>query len=276
MPKLKSLALPAVLCGVLLLAAVPRRGSVAIELDGIVRPGRIVHVGSASDGRLEAVLVDRGDFVHAGQLVAELDLSVERAVMALAKARSERTAPVRAAEVELVRIEEKLANHRSLFEEGILTSDDLHDTQIEKQEAELALTDARERLELAALELRHARAVVERGHIRSPIAGAVVDRELSPGELVGRGGTSTVLTIAQLDPLAIVVEVPESELGKVAVGTEVEVRFAEGGTTSRALVVTEVSPVVDEATGTFTVTLALPNPDRRIAASRSCRVRFLR
>jgi RND family efflux transporter MFP subunit len=261
--------------GLLVVAAVPRKTRPAVELDGTVRAGQTVEVGSASEGRLASLLVDRGDFVHAGQLLAELDLEVERAAVAVAKARTERTAPLRAAEMELQRLEDKLATHRALFEEGILSSDDLHDTQVEKQEAELVVADQLEQLEIAAQELRHARAVVDRGRIRSPIAGAVVRRGHAPGEIVGLASPRPIVTIAQLDPLAIEVEVPASELRKIAVGAQAEV-LLPGIDGSRAAVVRHVAPVVDSRSGTFTVELELPNPDRRVTAGLACRVRFLR
>jgi RND family efflux transporter MFP subunit len=247
-----------------------------VELDAVLRPSRVVHVGSASEGLLESVLVDRGDFVQAGQLLAELDLTVERASAALAKSRAKQVAAQRAAEVKLDHVEERYENHQSLFEDGILSSENLGETQFERQLAELELLQAEEQNEIAQCEYRRARAIVDRGRITSPVAGAVIDRNLSPGEVVGRGNPSTIVTIARLDPLIVDVNAPLALLGKVGPAMKAEAIVEEPTQRSIPAKVKTVSPVVDVASGTFAVRLELPNPDFRIPAGLRCRIRFLR
>ena len=245
-----------------------------IDLEAIVRPSRIVHVGSAADGLLQSVLVDQGDSVQAGQLVAELEQTVERAAANLAKARSSQIATLRAAEIKLGHLEERCANHQTLFEDGILSSENLDQSQLERHMAEFDVLAAEERAVISKFEYRRARAVVDRGLILSPVAGVVIDRSLSPGELVGRSGESTIVTIAQLDPLIVETFAPISLLGKLHTGMQAEVSIDTPRKQTKSAVIKTVSPIVDAASGTFSVRLELPNPDFQIAAGLRCKIRF--
>ena len=257
-------------------AATPpqQNGKRTTELDAIVRPSRIVRVGSAADGLLDTVLVDRGDFVQAGQLIAELDQTVERASAELAKARSKQIATLRAAEIKLGHLEERASNHQALFEDGILSSENLGQSQLERQLAEFDVLAAEETATIAKYEYLRAQAVVDRGRIASPVAGAVIDRSLSPGEIVGGSGESTIVTIAQLDPLIVEAFAPISMLGSLRPGLKAEVVFEGVRTPSKIAVIKTISPIVDAASGTFSIQLELPNPDFRMKAGLRCTLKF--
>ncbi len=263
-------------CALLGAAATPTQQRVksAIELDAIVRPSRIVHVGSAANGLLDSVLVDRGDFVQAGQLIAELDQTVERASAELAKARSKQVATLRSAEIKLGHLEERFANHQTLFEDGILSSENLSQTQLDRQLAEFDVLAAEEISTISKFEYRRAQAVVDRGRITSPVAGAVIDRRLSPGEIVGGSGESTIVTIAQLDPLVIEAFAPIALLGKLRPSMKATVVLDGAKGKSKTAEIKTVSPIVDAASGTFSIRLELPNPDFRMKAGLRCTLQF--
>jgi multidrug efflux pump subunit AcrA (membrane-fusion protein) len=125
---------------------------------------------------------------------------------------------------------------------------------------------------LAELEQQRATAALELRTIRSPVAGVVMERLLSPGELVK---LNPILKIAQIDPLRVEVFAPVALLGKVAVGMKAQVmpEAPVGGVYSARVKV--VDRVVDAASGTFGVRLELPNPDYRLPAGLKCKVRFL-
>ena len=107
--------------------------------------------------------------------------------------------------------------------------------------------------------------------IRSPVAGVVTDRLLSPGEFVK--GTA-ILKLAQIHPLRVEVIAPVALLGKIAVGMRAEVQPEAPVSGSYPAIVTVVDRVVDAASGTFGVRLELPNPNYRLPAGLKCKVRF--
>lgn len=124
---------------------------------------------------------------------------------------------------------------------------------------------------LAELELQRAIAELAMRTIRSPITGVVVERFLSPGELVDQ---APIVKLAQIDPLRVEVFAPVALVGKVSVGMTAQVMPeapVNGVHTAR---VTVVDRVVDAASGTFRVRLELPNPDYRLPAGLKCKARF--
>ena len=80
----------------------------------------------------------------------------------------------------------------------------------------LELEQAREQKRLAALELKMALEALMRRSITSPISGVVLDRFMSPGEVVE---DQKILTVAQIDPLRVEVILPASRFGSIVVGT---------------------------------------------------------
>jgi multidrug efflux pump subunit AcrA (membrane-fusion protein) len=126
---------------------------------------------------------------------------------------------------------------------------------------------------LAELELQRAAAALDLRLLRSPINGVVMERFLSPGELVRQ---SPIVKLAQIHPLRVEVFVPVSVFGKVAVGMKAHVmpEAPIGGVHVARVKV--VDRVIDAASGTFGVRLELPNPDHRLPAGLKCKVRFLR
>lgn len=175
-------------------------------------PGREVVVGTDFPGRLERVAVEEKQRVKKGDLLAEIDVSEERAALAEAKARvAEAEADVRLAEVEIARA-------RQLFEGKVGT----------KQAVDRAERDrdaARARRETAKAQVDALSARIAKGRVVAPIAGVVLAKHVSTGETVERG--ARVATIADVDRLRVEAEVDEADSGKVRLGAPVVVK-AEG------------------------------------------------
>ncbi len=247
----------------------------AAELDGVLRPSQLVDVGTAADGVLETVLVDRGERVQLGQLLAELDMSVEEATAELARLRSRQVAAIKAAEIRLQRLEDRLSDHETLFEDGILSSEDLRETRVEKELAEFALIDARENRTIAEFEYRRARSIVDRGRIKSPVSGIVVERFRSAGEIASRTSAEPIVRIAQMDPIIVETFASVAHLGRIRTGMEAEVRVAAPKEIVRMGKVTVVDRMLDAASETFGVRVEIPNPGFRLPTGLRCRVRIL-
>ena len=105
----------------------------------------------------------------------------------------------------------------------------------------------------------------------SPITGVVLERLMDPGEYVGK---EPILRIASIDPLYVEAVLAKSVFGTIYPRAEAEVILEEpiGGTYAARISV--VDPVIDAASGTFSVRLELPNPDGTIPAGLKCTVRF--
>ncbi len=250
-------------------------GTTAREFDAVLLPAHRVQISTAAIGLLRTVEVERGDRVRAGQVLAVLDSGVERAELEVMRARAESDIAVGIAEIEYALKSARLEQRQSLFEDGLLSVDDLAQYRSERDLAQLELEKVREDKVLAALELERAQAQLDRRTVRSPFDGVVVERHMSPGELVSRNQDDVILELAQLDPLIVEVRVPQSMLAFLRKGMKAVVRPEAPFAHDIECEVTVVDPVVDAASGSLRVRLALPNPDHSIPAGLRCRARFL-
>lgn len=216
------------------------------ELECLVEPHIVVNVGSPVDGVLEQVLVNRGDRVRKGQVVARLQAGVEAAAVKLSEAH-----------VEFGR--RRAERNETLFEKQLISAQDRDELVTEVRLREEELKKDRETLKLRT--------------IVSPIDGVVVERRLAPGEFI-RSDKSVVLKLAQINPLNIEVIAPARLFGALRVGMSGKVNLAPFFPGTHQAKVVVVDKVIDAASGTLGVRLQLPNPDNKIPAGIKCGVLF--
>ena len=266
-----------VLCAggaVVALGEAPRSTLDEIPFDAVAHPNRIVNLGAATDGLIAEVAVDRGDLVQVGQVVATLDVAVGRAQTDLSRAHAARQAPRELAATRLEDARRRLAYQEELLGDGYSTPDQVESARTEVRIEELALANEAELTAIAKLELARAEALLAQGTITSPVCGVVIERYLSPGEILSRSGQAEVVSIAELDPLLVEVHVPIELFERILVGDSAEVAFDAPGAPRRGAEVTVKDRVVDTASRTFRVRLSLPNPDYALPAGLRCRVTF--
>ncbi|SPP66886.1 efflux RND transporter periplasmic adaptor subunit [Nitrospira lenta] len=246
--------------------------SVASDLSCLILPYMEVAIGSPVEGLLESVTVERGDVVKKGQVLATLESSVEKATVALARAKAGVEAEVRTSIVKEEFALRKLARASDLVKSSSIAAHEADEAKTEKRLAEIAHAEAVENTRLAELELQRSTAALSLRTIRSPIAGVVVERHQHPGELVNK---DPILKLAQIDPLRVEVFAPLPMLGQVAVGMQADVRPSDppGGVYKARVSI--VNKVVDSASGTFGIRLEIPNHDHRLSAGLHCSVNFL-
>lgn len=249
----------------------------AQHVDCLIEPNDVVSVSSPVHGVLTEVKVKRGDLVKRRQVLAKLESSVERATLALARARARMEARIESSKTRLELNTQRLERSELLFERALIAADQKEEASAEKQMAEMSLREAMDNKHLAKLELRRAIAVLKRRTIRSPLDGVVIERFRSPGEFTNRDSSreTAIFEIAQLHPLRVEVFAPLSLLGQVSAGTEAHVTIEAPVNSVHRVRVTTVDRVVDSASGTFLVRLELPNPEFKIPAGLKCTVEFL-
>ncbi|MCP4005538.1 MAG: efflux RND transporter periplasmic adaptor subunit [bacterium] len=240
-------------------------------VDCIIEPFEVVEIGSSVIGVIKSIQTERGDFVKAGQIVAELESSVEDAAVALARTRAKIDSNVRSRASELQLRERRRQRGGKLFKRDAVSLDARQELDTEADIARYEYYRALEEQRLAELELIRAVAAAERRKIRSPVAGVVVSRSMSPGEIPHE---DTILTIAQIDPLRVDVILPAAKFGTIKKGTRATIAPELEGNDAHVASVTIVDQVIDAASGTFGVQLELPNPDFAIPGGLHCRVRF--
>jgi len=255
------------LFGVVVLASSAR----AQTLDCLINPNLIVAVSFSTDGVLDTVAVDRGDLVKEGQVLATLESSMEKATVALAAARARVESAMKSNQVRMDFGVRRFVRTDEMYKKNLVPLKELDEAETGKILAEIGVFEAKENRELAELELERARVALAQRSIKSPVAGVVTERLLSPGEFVK--GTA-IVKLAQIHPLRVEAIAPVALLGKIAVGMRAEVQPEAPVSGSYPATVTVVDRVVDAASGTFGVRLELPNPNYRLPAGLKCKVRF--
>lgn len=228
---------------VFMFAAAARAGDLP-PFEGLIEPREVVNFGSQVPGILEKVMVERGDRVEVGQVLARLKSGVEAAAL-------------RTAEAKVDFGQRKSQRNEELTRKKLISVHEKDEIETELQLARLMVAEAKEQLELRV--------------IRSTVKGVVVKRTGAPGGYVGE---EPFLTVAQIDPLNVELVIPSQYIGSIKEGAMAKVLPDEpvGGEYTARVVV--VDKVIDAASGTFGVRLELSNPQLKLPAGMKCRVLF--
>jgi len=252
-------------------------GSVAIAetdttgLDCMIEPYMTAELSSPVSGILQEVLVDRGDRIKKGQVVARLNSEVEQAQVDLTRARAELMSDIKATEARhdlKERMEKRLGE---LLKKNMVAFSEHDEAQTEEIVAHYQFMNAKEEKHIAQLEHQRAEKILKQRSIVSPLTGVVVKRLKAPGEYVEE---TPLLKVAQIDPLNVEIIAPISMYGKITRGMQVYVLPEQplGGKFLAKVVI--IDSVVDAASATFGVRLELPNPEHKILPGLRCSIEF--
>ena len=111
--------------------------------------------------------------------------------------------------------------------------------------------------------------MVENTVLVSPINGVVTARNYDPGDMTGG---SPILTIEQLRPVKVLVNVSEGEFTKVRKGMKVDIKLDVYGDEVFTGTVSLIHPTIDPTTRTFTVEIDIMNNDERVRPGMFARV----
>ncbi|MBI9087386.1 MAG: efflux RND transporter periplasmic adaptor subunit [Desulfobacterales bacterium] len=243
-------------------------GAETLEYDGLIEPCLIVDIGAPAEGIVATVTVERSSPVKKGDILVELESSVEQAALEKTKAMAAFDGEIRLQQTQLAFARRVHQRVKQLA--AISTHDkDLAETEITR--TVYRLKKAQESHTLATLELKKAQAVVALRAVKSPISGVVVERYVSPGEYVN---SQPLLRVVKIDPLRIEVIVPARIFGKINPGMTATIapELPEYG--EQTATVTIVDKVIDAASSTFGVRLELPNTKHTMPSGMKCLVRF--
>lgn len=240
--------------------------------DCILRPSTTVRVGTPVSGILAEVLVDRGDQVNAGDVIARLDVTLQDMAIRSAQARIESNAEVEAAEARVVMLTAQRDRNKALLDRNVVSAAQLEEAETELQVAQNEVLIAQQNRLIAEVDLEQAQAERSRRHIRSPIDGFVIERALSAGEFWSED--TPLVTLANVELLHVEAIVGIEHYEAVAAGdSAIVVPEAPLGGQYQARVAV-IDPVFDAASGTFGVRLDLPNPEFAVPAGLRCQVTF--
>lgn len=233
--------------GIQLAQAGPLAMDLSLPFPGEVRfdEDRTAHVVPRTPGVVEQVLVNLGQPVKKGQLLAVI------ASQQISDQRSEQAAAQR--RVELART--TFERERQLWQEQISAEQDLLQARQALQEAEIALNNARQKV--SVLSGNSTATGGNRYELRAPFDSVVVEKHLTLGEVVN--DSTSVLTLSDLSKVWVTFGVSPKDLESVQVGKTVSISAAEldAQVTGK---VSYVGSLLGEQTRTATVRVSLENP----------------
>ena len=231
---------------------------------------RYAKVSSPLVGRVVEVRAKLGDKVAAGQVLLSLESAdLGAAYSDFVKAESD---------FQLSKRNYELA--KDLYESKAMSKKDLVQAENDFLKAQAEFRRTRERLlalRVPAEELdkpRTERLITSRFDLKSPLAGTVVERNVTVGQMVGADPTQVLYTIADLNELQVVAEVYERDLSRVSKGAAVTVTVEAYPDETFSGTIVYVGDVVDPTTRTIKVRCNVTNRDLKLKPEMFAQVRL--
>ena len=217
----------------------------AITLTGHVEAENEASYGFRISGRVIERLVNVGDTVKPGQVMARLDPQNEQNALRSAQA------ALSAASANLAQTRNQFERQGQLLARGFTP-------RAQYEQAEQAFLNAKSQVENAEAQLLIAQDRLGYTELKADSTGTVTRRLAEPGEVVQAG--QTVIDVARKEGRDGVFEVPAQMLGALPGEPHVVVALASNPAITAEGRVREISPQADPVTRTFRVRVGLENP----------------
>ncbi len=231
-----------------------------VETTGTLDASEEAVVGSEAGGTVEKILVDLGDRVEAGDVMAiidqrEAELNVRDAAATLDSA--EKTVLK-----ELARKEDSSASlkrYEELYKEALVSQAQFDAVKTQSDVAAASYNEAISRQDGARARLSMSKKKFSDTVIKAPISGTVSKRYVSAGEVIK--DKSPVLRLVSSRSLKLRGTIPEAFVPLVLQGQEITVTVAAYGNRQFKGIIKRVGPEVNPATRTLDIEALVPNPD---------------
>jgi RND family efflux transporter MFP subunit len=256
--------------------------SSVLDATGYVTARRQATVSAQITGTMTEVLIEEGDHVKAGQVLARLEDTAQRAALAQAQAQ------FHSAQALLVQYQSQLAQDQrdvkraeDLVERKLVSEQAVEQARTLVQTQSAQLESQRRQIELTAANVRSAQVQLDYCTVRSPFTGVVIAKAAQVGEIVspfsaGGGFTRTGIgTLVDMESLEIEVDVNESYINRVQPRqpvTSVLNAYPDWKIPSHVIA---IIPTADRSKATVKVRIGLDLKDDRIVPDMGVRVSFL-
>jgi len=215
----------------------------SIHAIGTLAPVEGVTISADAEGTITRIVADSGTAVKSGDLLIELDTTVEVAQLAASQARAD-----------LARVNADRA--KDLWERNT------------SSKSEFDLADATYKQALA--DVAAINALIAKKQVRAPFDGRVGIRLVNVGQFVARG--RALMPLQKLDPIYANFSIPQRQLPSLAMGQEVAI-LVDAFTDQRfAGKITAINSEVDAATRNISIQATLANPEEKLRAGMFARI----
>lgn len=232
---------------------------------GQVKPQQSVEIRSQVDGLLQEILVQEGQLVSAGQLVARIDDRAINAALSQAKA-----------ELDVVQAQLDIAKRDLQRYQNLTQSQAISAQQKDQQQAQVQQLQAELRRVQATINAQQVQ--LSFTQITSPISGQVGIRNVDAGNYVRPSDAQGLFSVVQLDPISVEMALPQARLPQLQrlmqqirkqQAVEVQAYLQDGAELLATGQLTVVDNRVASGSGTIKVKADFANPDHRLWPAQS-------
>jgi membrane fusion protein (multidrug efflux system) len=206
--------------------------SATYHTTGAIASDAEARVLAKTSGEVIEVLVEEGDFVAAGQVLARLDGDRLRLEVAHARA-------------VLDKVTKDYERNLQLLEKNLVSASSVESLRFD-------LESLRASFELKKLDYNYT-------SIRAPIAGVISSRDIKLGQSVD--ANATTFRVTDTSRLVAYLKIPQNEMAKFSAGHISDVHVDAMPDNSFAATIALISPTIDTTNGTFRATIYIENKD---------------
>jgi membrane fusion protein, multidrug efflux system len=258
---------------VLVADVIQRDVPVYLELVGQTMGFQDVEIRARVEGYLTNMSFQEGSLVRKGDLLYEIDRLPLEAILAEARANQA------TAEAQLAKANNDVARYTPLVAKQAVSQRELDDARALQDAATAQVEATKAAVAKSTLDLSYTR-------ITAPISGLVGTTLVKTGNLVGRGESTLLTTISQIDPALFRVGVTEADYlrvarraldggGRAGRQANIQLTLADGTVYPHPGKVNVIDRAVDPTTGTLGIQLLFPNPTLLLRPGQYGRARLL-
>lgn len=259
----------------------PSQAATSLNATGRVVAQRRAAVASKATGRLEALFVQEGQAVKAGQIIARIE---SRDVAAQ---RDQAAAGVRQAQANLeqglaeqVNAELDLKRQQELAKQSFVSAAAVDAAVARLTRAQATVSAFRAAIGVSQASLRSTEVGVDQTLIRAPFDGVILTKSANVGDTItpfsaAAGTQGAVVTMADMATLEVEADVSESSIAKITEGQDAEIQLDAYPELRLPGRVSRVVPTVDRSKATILVKVAFLERDKRVLPDMSAKIAFL-
>lgn len=250
-----------------------------VTATGSLEPKNYVDVGAQVTGQLENLLVDVGDYVEKGDLLAEIDATVYIAKVDATRAQlRNQKALLEDRHAQLTLAELKHQRAKNLVDERAATKETLETAQAGLRSATAQIKALEAQIEQTESGLREQEANLKYASIYAPMDGTVVSLSARQGQTLNASQTTpTILQLADLSVMTVKAQVSEADVSKLKLGMDVyfTVFGGEGKRWQGKLQKVEPTPTVENNVVLYNALFDVPNEDGSLMTQMTTQVFFI-
>lgn len=241
--------------------------------EGLIVPSRRVQLNAPMTGILAEVIVEEGDAVAQGQVLARMDDRLQQLTVEAARQRAASEADVQRTAATLAEMQIMLERAQEVYEADAASEWEVRRARLQRDQAKAEHQAAIEARELAQTNLKLEEQKLAQHRVVAPFDGRVVRIEAEGG------GTLTqrdpILSLVALDPLEAEIYMPVTLYGELKPNASYRLHAEAPIHAELVGELIVLDPVIDSASRTFRCIFRIANPDSTLPAGATVRLASL-